>query len=182
MKCPVCKTVDLNPITLEKHLAAHTCKHCEGNWISSEDYWQWLDQHGTSLAEKPPEVFFDIEDTEKAKLCPNCQRILVKYKVGHGVNFFIDQCGHCNGIWLDKHEWDALKTRNLHDEIHHFFTQQWQKEVRKSEMKRNLSQLYEQKFGKADYAEVKRIRSWLENHPQRLALLAFINDEDPYQL
>jgi Zn-finger nucleic acid-binding protein len=82
-----------------------------------------------------------------AKLCPECGRILIKYGVGHGMNFTLDQCGHCLGIWFDKNEWVSLKQRNLHDEVHKVFTASWQTQARKEERKRNLERIYLNRFG-----------------------------------
>jgi Zn-finger nucleic acid-binding protein len=181
MKCPVCKTAELNELNLEKNLLANGCENCGGRWISSTEYWNWLQQHDPSLPEQPfAEVDFQVDDTIKAKLCPDCGHILLKYKVGHGLDFFLDHCDNCNGIWLDQHEWEVLKVRNLHDELHRIFTTAWQKQVREEEIREKFEQFYAKKFGEADYAEIKRIREWLEQHSQRSALLAFLSDDNPY--
>ena len=182
MKCPLCKTIALQTITLEEHLKAENCQKCQGSWISSERYWQWLDIHGDILPEKIPEIHFDTKDSQQAKLCPECNRILVKYKVGHGVNFFLDHCSNCNGVWFDKNEWESLKERNLHDEVHYIFTKSWQKQILKEEIESNLDTLYRNKFGVEDYLNLRKFKQWLDKHPQRLALLAYLNDENPYEL
>ena len=183
MKCPVCKTHELQPIELEKNLLASGCKQCGGHWISTTNYWNWLKKHDPSLPEKPfAEVAFHVDDTIKAKLCPDCGRILIKYKVGHGIDFFLDHCDGCNGVWLDRHEWDVLKSRNLHDELHRIFTTPWQNRVREEEIKAKLEKFYTEKFGQEDHDELKRIRQWINQHPQRSALLGYLNDENPYKI
>ncbi|MGK7924001.1 MAG: zf-TFIIB domain-containing protein [Spirulina sp.] len=182
MKCPVCRTSELTSVNLEEYLQAQTCPQCEGNWISAEDYQQWLDKHGETLPQKEPEISFDLKDNTKAKLCPQCQRILIKYKVGHGVDFFLDHCSSCNGVWFDKNEWKALKERNLHDEVHYIFTKSWQKKIRDEEVREMLDSMYVTKFGKETYEEAKRIRAWLEEQPETMTLLAFLGDENPYEL
>ena len=64
----------------------------------------------STLDEKPfSDVTFEVKDVQGAKICPECGRILLKYKVGHGLDFFVDHCSGCGGIWLDKNEWNALK-------------------------------------------------------------------------
>ncbi|MCF7838076.1 MAG: zf-TFIIB domain-containing protein [Candidatus Marinimicrobia bacterium] len=91
MQCPVCKTKRCAPVELEEHLKAASCETCGGHWISLRNYSVWLKQHGETLPEKPfPEVEFDVGDVREAKLCPDCKRILLKYKVGHGLDFFVD--------------------------------------------------------------------------------------------
>jgi hypothetical protein len=37
------------------------------------------------------------------------------------------------------------------------------------------------RFGDEDYARIKEIRAWLEQHPQRGALIAYLSDKDPYE-
>ena len=81
-----------------------------------------------------PEVSPDAENLElqesgKAKLCPECGAILVPYKVGHELPFSLDRCGHCGGIWFEKNEWEALCAWNLHDDLHFIFSKPWQDAV-----------------------------------------------------
>jgi Zn-finger nucleic acid-binding protein len=181
MKCPVCKNEELRAVRLELGLSAFTCDSCGGNWIPSLQYWNWLEQHGPTMPEKPAEgAAVVVSDRQQAKLCPDCQRIMLRYKVGHGLGFYVEQCGSCNGIWLDKQEWEALRGRNLHDEIHLIFTEPWQTEARLEEARERLDAIYAKQFGD-EYEEVKRIRRWLENHPNRQKVLAFLSDADPYK-
>jgi Zn-finger nucleic acid-binding protein len=180
MKCPACKTADLSPTSLEADLPAAACVVCEGNWISSSAYWAWLERHGPTLSEKPYEGSeLSVSDRQEVKLCPECRRLMLRYRVGHGVEFSLDQCAGCNGIWLDRDEWAALKGRNLHDEIHLVFTAPWQSEVRREETRRRLDEIYARRFGE-DYEEIKRVKAWLDAHPDRSTVLAFFNDRDPY--
>ena len=43
----------------------------------------------------------------------------------------------------------------------------------------HLEKIYERHFGQ-DYPEIKRIRQWLEKHPERDRIVAFFNDPDPF--
>jgi Zn-finger nucleic acid-binding protein len=181
MRCPACNTVALTFIYLESNLPSHLCQTCEGHWVSSSEYEAWLKQHGERLPEKPFEgTPLHVPDHSRAKLCPECECILIKYEVGHGLSFTLEQCGHCQGIWFDKNEWESLKQRNLHDEVHKVFTASWQIQARKEERKQNLEQIYLSRFGQADYSEIKRVREWIYLHPHREELLAFLNDLNPY--
>jgi len=182
MDCPRCKDNPLHSVILEDHLEAESCHNCGGHWLGSENYYRWLDDRGEILPEKPPEVELEVNDSDKAKLCPRCRRIMLKYKVGRGTDFYLDRCGSCNGVWFDKNEWESLKTRNLHDEVHLIFSPAWQENIRRQSHAKTLDRLYEQKFGTEDYEEVKKIRAWLRDRPQRLALLSFLTDKNPYQI
>ncbi len=183
MKCAICRTETLQPIMLENNLQAYRCTTCGGVWLNSADYWQWLEQHGPNLPETPasaPEP--TAVESDRARLCPSCGHILLPYHVGHEVPFTLDRCGNCNGVWFDAQEWDVLRQRNLHDDLHMMFTAAWQRQVRRGEHKRTLQAIYADKFGAEDYAELRRIKEWLYAHPQRVAMLAYLNEEDPYKL
>jgi hypothetical protein len=45
-----------------------------------------------------------------------------------------------------------------------------------------MERIYTERFGAEDYAELRRIRAWLDAHPQRSSLLAYLDEEDPYKL
>lgn len=183
MNCPVCKTTHIEPKDLEANLSAYSCQKCEGIWLSSRKYFDWLEKHGPKLPEKPySEIAFETDYSKGAKICPECSRILVKYKVGHGINFCIDNCGVCNGVWLDRNEWEILKDRNLHDEIHRVFTTSWQRGVREENTREQLEKLYSRNFGAADYAKLREFKAWLNSHAQKKRMIAYLNEADPYKL
>jgi Zn-finger nucleic acid-binding protein len=180
MHCPVCTTT-LQPTTLESSLKASTCPVCGGHFILSSDYLDWRQQQGPNLEEQPdPTPLLESTDSSGVKRCPHCQSLMFRYKVGHDIAFGVDHCGSCNSVWLDRNEWDSLKRRNLHDDINRMFTESWQRRVRAAEHRATMDTIYQEKFGAADYAEVQRVKAWLDAHPQRQAVRAFLTSEDPY--
>jgi AbrB family looped-hinge helix DNA binding protein len=46
--------------------------------------------------------------------------------------------------------------------------------------KKKLEEIYIGRFGAEDYAEIKRIRWWLDTKMNKEALLAFLTDRDPF--
>jgi Zn-finger nucleic acid-binding protein len=182
MACAECRTVELQQIALEPGLPAYACPACEGIWIASTHYWEWLDKHGPTLPEKPACAAppLPVVETRRAKICPGCGHILIKYRVGHDITFSLDQCGHCNSFWFDKNEWQVLKSRNLHDEVHKMFTAPWQRRIREEESRRTWQQIYTERFGEQDYADIRRIKAWIDQHPERQSLLAYLVSENPY--
>ena len=182
MKCPICKTDTLDPATLEGDLPAKSCSKCGGIWISSNVYLAWQPAH-QGLAEKPSDKPFDpVWDTKEFKLCPDCGHIMARYKTFPDVDYYLDRCGNCNGIWFDKNEWDALVERNLHGKLNEFFTHPWQAKLHQQEAANRMEEIYLSKFGKADYEHVKEVRAWLKDHAQRNMLLAFLQADDPYKI
>jgi Zn-finger nucleic acid-binding protein len=182
MKCPVCQDSALGPVQLEQGLPAFKCSHCEGIWVSSTQYFAWLDQHGPKLPEKPaPESSITVTEVEQAKVCPECGHFLRRYKIWPDNDFSLDHCSSCNGVWFDRNEWAALEARNLHDKINQFFTKPWQDRLRREQTRHALDQIYLEKFGVDDYERLKQTRTWIRAHPQEMAMLAFLQAEDPYE-
>jgi Zn-finger nucleic acid-binding protein len=181
LACPSCASSTLRATTLEPGLAAHTCGQWSGAWIDAEAYRGWLERRRAQpdVAE-PPAAPLALADVQHARLCPSCGRVMLRYRVGHGVDFFLDTCGMCNGIWLDRDEWAALKARNLHDDLHLIFTEPWQAEVHRAAARAHLEPLYRKRFGAA-FDEAVRVRAWLEAHPERAAILAFLADPEPFE-
>ncbi|MGB3786365.1 MAG: zf-TFIIB domain-containing protein [Phormidesmis sp.] len=142
MKCPICRINSLKEISLDTGLLARQCDQCFGHWLSSEQYWEWLESHQPtrsmdSPSTKPVPVSLNthrgllpVADNETAIFCADCARLMRKAQVGKGLSFYIDRCSYCHGVWLDQNEWDNLKTMNFHSQIHYVFSDAWQFSVR----------------------------------------------------
>jgi Zn-finger nucleic acid-binding protein len=183
MKCPVCKTETLGSITLVENLPAHQCSNCEGIFIPSNAYLIWKRARGEDLPEKESVLHPDPEwDADTLKLCPNCGRIMRRFKVIPDSNLFLDRCGNCNGVWFDKNEWNVLVERNLHDNLNEFFTRPWQDRLHAEETKSHIEKIYLEKLGEEDYERIKEVREWLRKHPNSGMLLAFLQADDPYKI
>lgn len=183
LKCPVCKSPQLQLTEAEVGLNFSHCPECMGNWIRGAEYWKWLEQHGQNLPERSPqETGLLLAEPGIQIDCPECSFRMVKYLVGHGFSFTIDQCGGCKGVWLDRNEWEALKERNLHDDLHAMFTSFWQDGAEREARKKRMEQIYRTRFGDEAYQEIERVRAWLATRPNRLELLAYLTDKDPFDV
>jgi Zn-finger nucleic acid-binding protein len=183
MNCPVCKSTELSSIQLDPNLSAHECPNCLGHWIGGAEYWSWVERHGSDLAERVHETeILSLAEPGLPIDCPECRFRMVKYLAGRGLPFTIDHCHGCKGIWLDGNEWEALKKRNLHDDLNLMFTSFWQNEATRDARKNKMEQIYTGRFGEDDYAEIKRIRYWLETKTNREELIAFLIDKNPYDV
>lgn len=168
MKCPKCRTANLATKELEDSLTASECEKCNGIWIKASHYWRWLKAHGDILPEKPEEHTATLcsDETKEIKICPDCGHFLTRRKVGHGIDFHIERCATCGGIWLDKNEWEVLKSRNLHDEIHFVFSTTWQEDIIQKEQKQFYSDQTMKILGEKDYKYVDESNNWLAQHPK----------------
>ena len=73
-----------------------------------------------------------------------------------------------------------MKKRNLHDDLNLMFTSFWQNEAQRLERKKKMEQIYVGRFGEEDYAEIKRIRFWLDTKTNREELIAYLIDKEPF--
>lgn len=180
MRCPVCKTTALQAQDLEENLRTLRCGRCKGHWVQAFQYWRWLEQQGREAPERPADetAALPVKDSQ-AKLCPECGRILWHCRVGHGLDFYIDRCSNCGGLWFDSNEWQVLKSRNLHDDVHFVFSGAWQYRVREDERAESVEQRLLRMLGEADLGEARRIKAWIDAHPQRELLRSFLAGYGP---
>lgn len=177
MNCPVCKEKPMSPRPLEANLSAHVCNQCEGKWIASYQYWRWKELTGKSLLSNHPTPTGDVPvtDNTKAKLCPECGHFLRRFPVGQGLGFELDHCANCGGTWFDANEWENLKGRGLHDDVHKVFSEVWQNQLRSDQHAAAMEAFYKEKFGEDGYQKAKDLKAWIETHPHNAELRAFLN-------
>jgi len=178
MKCTSCKNGHLAPSYIEGLFRAHTCSSCGGNWILIEDYMYWKEKNPEYQFSEKAQV--EIEDTKNALLCPITGTIMHKYRFTHDSLHRLDYSPKVGGVWLDKGEWEFLKQANLAGSLNAIFTEQWQKNIRENSAKMTFTEIYRAKFGEADYAKVKEIRKWLDNHRLKADIRSYLLAEDPY--
>ena len=106
---------------------------------------------------------------------------MTRYKVGHKLSFSLDRCGNCGGTWFDGNEWETLRGGELWDQLHLIFSPAWQNRIRRENQAEHLREQFAAKLGPADFAESNRIKNWLDNHPHRDAILAYLMSEKDRQ-
>lgn len=176
MKCPVCGTDSLTLDNLDKTLRGYKCDQCAGYWISGNQYWQWLDSRGGPLLKKELAYTEDlsVNDSTHAKICVECGRLMIRNRVGQGVSFFLDRCTACGGTWFDKNEWEVLKRRHLHDEVHTIFSAVWQSENRQQQQRTTHEKKLLAALGQPNYDKLKDMKSWFAKHPKKNWILAYL--------
>ncbi|MCP3905748.1 MAG: hypothetical protein GY715_19145 [Planctomycetes bacterium] len=176
MRCPSCKQRTLDPTELASGPSALGCGGCGGVWIPSRSYWAWLEARGDDEAPDAGDAptARPTDDSEHAKICPDCGHLTIRYEVGAGVSFVVDHCDHCNGVWLDRREWDALVPAGLHARLHHVFTSGWQARRRRAESEERADARLAEDLGAETFAELERVTAWISSHPRSRTLLAHI--------
>jgi Zn-finger nucleic acid-binding protein len=175
MKCPV-DGGTLVRVKLDAALPAFQCGECQGHWLRFGDYLGWREQQRTNIPETTPAA--DRVEPESwaggLRRCPDCRGLLARYYVGHGVPFSLDQCGRCNGIWLDGKEWETLRDRGLHDDLNRIFGPGWQHEVRGEEERLRTEAQFRRQLGESDFERTRDFSEWVAGHPRRSEILAYV--------
>ena len=183
MLCPVCRIALGRVVLLPAGLSATPCDKGHGQWITAAAFAAWQEKPKPPVRGTPPlSVALQTAQPQAARICPDCGRIMGKYKVGRGLGFAIDHCGGCGGVWLDAEEWDTLVANNLHQDLYRIFSSAWQKKIRDAELRATLEAAYRKRLGADAFQKAQEIRAWVQGHPEKRALLAFIGEDDPYNL
>lgn len=178
MKCTSCKVGYLAPRIMDDLFRAHTCTECGGNWILIEDYVVWKENNPDfNVAD---DITCEAVDTETALLCPQSGKIMRKFRITSKRPHRLDYSAFVGGVWLDKGEWDLIKQDGLAGSLNAVLSVQWQKNIRIDTAKVNFTSLYTDKFGEESYSKLKEIRQWLDDHPNKADLRAYLLAEDPY--
>lgn len=178
MKCPSCKGSNLSPSFIEDLFRAHTCCDCGGNWIFIDDYLVWL-EHNKEYSFTNNDTF-EVDDTKTALFCPVTSAIMQKYRISNHSEHRVDYSPSVGGIWLDSGEWEYLKEHKLAGSLNKLITNEWQKRLRDENAELTFSEIYSERFGEESYKKVKEIREWINNHPNKMDLRAYILAVDPY--
>lgn len=179
MKCPKCKQEIRGAERLDEDLVGNRCERCGGHWISAYQYWRWRELQPRPPAYSPAVAESGAtasSDSKSALLCAECGRILHKYRIAADIPSRVDHCGHCGGTWFDAGEWAALRDMGLLGNVHSIFTAVWQREIRAEDSRVAQARIYEKRFGPDGYAELRRIRDWLNEQPHKSAMLRFLSD------
>lgn len=173
--CPQCpNNPPLKAFKLSNGLFSYNCQSCDGNYLSSRNYHKWKtispikDEN-----EKAPSV---QKDSSEALICPECRHIMFKYLVSPDIEFRVDFCRSCNGVWLDKNEWEHLESKDLAKNLNLVFTDSWQNKIRKISVEKRLDQLFKDRIGEKSYVRIKEFKNWLATKPNKGEIVAYLNE------
>lgn len=163
----------MTPVALEEGLEAYQCLDSGGHYIPAICYMKWLEKQPARLPHLPESGSHEVTDSSAALFCPESGTLMARFKVGHGFAFSINR-SITGGIWLDGGEWEALRQRNFHDEIHLVFTAPWQKQVRDEQAQATYKERLQSALCPEILERLEFLRAELENHPSRNLALAYL--------
>ncbi len=172
MNCTQCKGYRLAPVSIDEGLVAAACPKCEGVLLPLINYRYWIDQNIDVDKGDLDDVV--VEDVGKAKLCPKCSRLMTKFQIGAESNNKIELCSYCDEVWLDKGEWQLLKSQDNHTKLPSIFTDAWQRNIRIEKQKENLKEHYRQQLSPDDFDKLDVFKEWLDQHPNKHQLRQYL--------
>lgn len=180
MRSPVDATSKLKREQIGDGLTVMRCEKTGGVWVRPAAYWKWREAHLASPGEASrAEAGEDVPaaDSPAGKRCPEDGAFLIRHRVGHGLNFHIDRCGHCGGIWLDSGEWRALADHRLHDKLHMMFSSTWQAEVIAQDQREAHERRMADMLGDAACERIRDFAAWMNQYPQRSVAHAYLRQQ-----
>ena len=105
--------------------------------------------------------------------------MLIRYKVGHGLNFHIDLSPVTGGVWLDAGEWEALKSKGLHSQLNLIFTASYQRQIRTAEYEATLEQTFKTRIGDPDFEKVSAFENLARHSTPNAATSAATSPSPP---
>lgn len=154
---------------IEPKLAVYQCPKSKGIWIPIYSYLDWLQKNGAPIIPLPENYQpQSVSDSERpALICPESGTILTRYRVGHGLDFQIDHSYLTGGIWLDHGEWEALKSKGLHDHLTMIFTAHYQHKVRDEAAAEHHREFLTQRLDADALNKMDEFCAWVSEHPER---------------
>ena len=178
MKCPRCKTPDLEPTMIEEYLPAMGCGTCRGSLVSLLYYRHWAETQRhlvPSPADPKAVAAVQTTDTADAITCPKCARIMMKYKVSGTLSNRLDVCGLCDEAWLDGGEWELLEALQLSHRMPAIFSDDWQSRIRREIAEEARRSVLKRRIGAAGTARVEEFKAWLASHANRSEIMTYLN-------
>ena len=176
MNSPAFPNISLQLKEIESGLSAYICPKSGGVWIPLQNYLAWQATHRIINSQTPDkyEPLQVADSKQPTLLCPESGRLLIRYRVGHGLNFHIDHSPVTGGVWLDKGEWEALKSKGLHVELNLIFTASYQRAIRSAEYQQALEQSFRDRIGSADFQKVLEFKNWLTDRPNQRDICCYL--------
>ena len=183
MDCPICKTVPLRERSAFFDTPLWFCDACHGHWMGGDYVAEGRDAAAPPESQRlRPNL---VETRHAAVLCPHDGNLMLQYRVVRGAEFYIDRCPHCDGLWLDRHEWDMLRCHDLRSEIGDLCNGWWEDPLHQLRETHRLGTQAEETLRavltEAEYCQVDELRSWLHRHPQRREVIGSLlaDEEEP---
>ncbi|MCP4005602.1 MAG: hypothetical protein GY725_15540 [bacterium] len=102
-RCPDCKTRSLLEWkTKDGKATVDWCKTCRGVWLDRNEL-------GALIDVAIPDLGIPRDAQEVRRPCPRCHKAMYRFDYPQ-TEITVEMCKECNGIWLDKGEYQQIKS------------------------------------------------------------------------
>jgi Zn-finger nucleic acid-binding protein len=100
--------------------------------------------------------------------------ILLRARVDSDRIYYLERCGVCRGVWLDRGEWQRLAAALYLDHLDDLWDPAWQKQRRSEKLQITLDSALLNQLGPELYRQLRSLVTELSNHPAKAQALAWI--------
>lgn len=171
MYCPKCRKMVLKrPNSWSRGPEPLQCPTCRGYWFEATILRQvglgWPEPMAVPDSTTPP-------NDASAGLCPHGHGILRRAPVPR-LDFFLDRCSTCLGVWFDAGEWTRLAQSQLLETLPEIWSESWQRDQRSRRSAARHLVWAEEAFGTELFGKLLDVANRLADHPRRSEALAFL--------
>ncbi len=175
MKCPHCKTADLQPTMIEEYLPGMGCGTCHGSLVSLLYYRHWAEtRKAPPTGPEDAAAVHETTDTTTAVTCPKCERVMAKYKITGRISNRLDVCSTCDEAWLDGGEWELLEALQLSLKMPAIFTDAWQRRIRRELTEETRRSILTRLIGEEGTVRVEDFKAWLGKSKHKSDVLTYL--------
>ncbi len=119
IKCPACGTLMKKVFLENQNILIDICLDgCGGIWLDNRELAKVdeKDEDITPLNEALNGKTFINVDTTAERICPICNKPMVKNHVSAKQDICIDECYHCGGKFFDRNELELMRSQYDSDE------------------------------------------------------------------
>jgi Zn-finger nucleic acid-binding protein len=170
MKCPKCKSSELNKISYN---SPYLCMSCDGMWFSKD-----LIAHFREI------TIEDIDHNQlsndhdcKTGMCPSGHGLMIRAKVDIDEPFYLERCSACGGIWFDKGEWQRIAENNLADNLSMIWSRSWQRKQSREKNRDSFLNTNRNLLGDNIFNSIIELAGKLKDHPEKDLAIALLRQE-----
>ena len=99
---------------------------------------------------------------------------MIKYRFSANSERYLEYSSIHKIIWLDKGEWQLLKSLGLIPDIPKFFSKSWQKDIVQEGMHKIVEEKYKERFAD-DYEEILTFKNQFKKHKLFKEIQAYLD-------
>lgn len=171
MICPLCRGESWEPCA--EAAPARRCRECGGVWspaAAAAPRDGAAGHAGLNAVDTAAEPL-------KPKICPDCGRLLAPLSTVARVRVRVDRCLGCGGAWFDPAAWREVALAGA-DAYAAATSIRALRSIDGSSLEAVREASFAALLGPNEHGRLRDIRNWIERHPARVVMLAYLREHD----